>query len=131
MTLLPTKLCQIEIPVLDIERATLFYERVFGWKQAPADMQEYIVMQVPDDCPYGISLIPTRKERSGDSVVLYFQTEDPTAVAEAAKNNGGRLRFGPKKLGAYGDIYQIEDPDGNRFGLYLKLSSTDRRYPTV
>ncbi len=120
MTLLPTKLCQIEIPVLDIERSILFYERVFGWKQAPAEMHEYIVMQVPDDCPYGISLIPTRKERSGDSVVLYFQTEDPKAVADAAKNNGGRLRFGPKKLGAYGDIYQIEDPDGNRFGLYFK-----------
>ena len=120
MTLLPTKLCQIEIPVLDIERSILFYERVFGWKQAPAEMHEYIVMQVPEDCPYGISLIPTRKERLGDSIVLYFQTENPEAIAEAAKNNGGRFRFGPKKLGFYGDIYQIEDPDGNRFGLYLK-----------
>jgi predicted enzyme related to lactoylglutathione lyase len=122
LTLLPTKLCQVEIPVLDIERAILFYERVFGWKQAPAEMHEYIVMQVPEDCPFGISLIPTKKERQGDSVVLYFQTENPEAVAEAAKKNGGRLRFGPKKLGFYGEIYQIEDPDGNRFGLYLKLT---------
>ncbi len=120
MNLLPTKLCQIEIPVSDIERSILFYDRVFGWKQVPAEMHEYIVLQVPDDCPYGISLIPTKKERAGDSIVLYFQTENPARIAEAVKDYGGRLRFGPKKLGAYGDIYQIEDPDGNRFGLYLK-----------
>jgi len=122
LTLLPTKLCQIEIPVSNIERSVLFYDAVFGWQQAPAEMHEYVVMQVPDECPYGISLIPTKKERTGDSVVLYFQTEDPVRVVEAAKNNGGRLRFGPKKLGVYGDIYQIEDPDGNRFGLYAKAS---------
>jgi predicted enzyme related to lactoylglutathione lyase len=120
LILLPTKLCQIEIPVSDIERSILFYNQVFGWKQVPAEMHEYIVLDVPDDCPYGISLIPTKKERTGDSVVLYFQTENPEMIAEAAKEHGGRLRFGPKRLGAYGNVYQIEDPDGNRFGLYLK-----------
>lgn len=116
----PTKLCQIEIPVTDLEASVAFFEASFGWKQAPAEMHEYIVMQVPDDCPYGISLVPSKKERNGDSIVLYFQVEDPQAIVDAVVKNGGKFRFGPKKLGLYGEIYQVEDLDQNRFGLYQK-----------
>lgn len=109
--LVPTKLCQIEIPVTDLETAVVFYEAVFGWKQAPAEMHEYIVMHVPDDCPFGISLIPSTKERNGDSVVLYFQVENPQNIVENVVKNGGKLRFGPKKTGLYGEIFQVEDLD--------------------
>jgi len=131
LNLLPTKLCQIEIPVLNPERSVQFFERVFGWKQAPAEMHEYIVLQVPDDCPFGISLIPTKKESLGHSTVLYFEAENPVAIVKAATSNGGRLRFGPKNLGIYGEIYQIEDPDGNRFGLYSKRKQNEASEATA
>lgn len=118
--LVPTKLCQIEIPVSDLAVSVAFFEAAFGWKQAPADMHEYIVLQVPEDSPFGISLVPSKNDRNGDSIVLYFQVENPLAIVEAVVKNGGKHRFGPKRLGLFGEIFQVEDPDQNRFGLYQK-----------
>jgi predicted enzyme related to lactoylglutathione lyase len=120
MTISPAKLCQIELPVADLDRAGIFYEKSFGWKTAPADMHQYAVLEVPEDCPFGISLIPSTRPRSGDSMVLYFAVENPKIIADLVTAHGGRFRFGPKKLGGYGEIWQVEDPDGNRFGLYCK-----------
>lgn len=129
--LLPSKLCQIEIPVRDLDAAVVFFEAAFGWKQAPAEMHEYIVLLVPDDCPFGISLVPSKSERSGDSTVLYFQVENPQAIVDAVVKNGGKFRFGPKRLGLYGEIFQVEDLDQNRFGLYHKPKTSDWTFGVI
>lgn len=120
MEVSPTRICQIEIPVADLEKAAQFFELAFGWQQAPAEMHEYAVMIVPDDCPFGISLIPAKSKHSGDGVTVYFAVDDPNLVVEKVESAGGRLRFGPKNLGIYGEIWQVEDLDGNRFGLHSK-----------
>lgn len=120
MAISPTRLCQIEIPVSDLGKSGLFYEKTFGWRTAPAEMHEYAVLEVPESCPFGISLIPTARPRSGDATVIYFAVDDPKQIAALVSQHGGKIRFGPKKLGGYGEIWQVEDPDGNRFGLYYK-----------
>lgn len=117
----PSRLCQIEIHVADMERALNFYELVFGWRRAPADLHEYVVLDVPEGCPYGISLLPGRSLESGESqpkLILYFACDEPEGIVQLAKQHGGRHCFGPKALPGFGRIYQIEDPDGHRYGLY-------------
>ncbi len=123
----PTRLCQIEVQVEDLKAAATFYEEAFGWKVVPAELHEYVVLQVPDGCPFGIALTPRHSQSAaaGDAreesrVVLYFAVEDPEAVVKAVEKAGGKKRFGPMPLMGYGSIYQVEDPEGTRFGLYLK-----------
>ncbi len=126
----PAAICQIEIPVSDVEASVQFYEHVFGWRRSPAEIQEYIVLETADatsdetsDSPpsIGVSLIPgaTPAGRNGHAhTVLYFRVEDPEEIARRAVTFGGTKRFGPRKVPSYGEIWRITDPDGNQFGLF-------------
>lgn len=122
MSVDPRRLCQIEIAVGDVRRAAQFYEDAFGWRPVPAEMHEYVVLAVPDGCPFGIALVPGRSlEGRVGGAVLYFAVEDPEAVVERVMAAGGRKRLGPSKLFGYGVIHQVEDPDGTRWGLYAAI----------
>ena len=117
----PTKLCQIEIYVSNLDHSLSFYENVFGWKRMPLEIQDYYVLNVPESCPFGLSLIPAKTSQPKSSHnVLYFKVEDPEKIMEQAPKFHGRTRFGPKKVPGYGVIYQLEDPDGQRYGLFNK-----------
>ena len=128
MNVRPDALVQIEIHATDLERSKAFYEAVFGWKAVPAEIYNYLVLDVPRDCPWGVSIVPTTGPiKTNGQIVLYFQVDDATRVAELAERHGGAKRFGPTNLKAYGDIWQIADPDGHRFGLFEKQITPIRR----
>lgn len=117
------QLCQIEIYVGDLPKALAFYEHVFGWKAVPADIHGVTVLSVPANSPFGISLISRKESKPAhNNIVIYFAVESPAKIAEAAEKFGGKKRFGPKKIGGYGTIFQIEDPDGIRWGLFCQAS---------
>ncbi|MFW7382038.1 MAG: VOC family protein [Oligoflexus sp.] len=118
----PEKLCQIEIQVSELTRSLAFYTAVFGWRPAPADLHDYIVLDVPKDCPYGISLIPSGTSQSsskgGNKMILYFACEQVESALAQVEPHGGKIRLGPKKIPGFGTVYVIDDPDGHRFGLF-------------
>ena len=118
----PSSLCQIEIQVNDLDRSLHFYREVFGWEAVPAEIHEVTVLSVPEECPYGISLVSGRHgtELQKGRIILYFPSENPNLLMEKAIEHGGKPRFGPKKLQGYGIIYQVEDPDGVRWGLFQR-----------
>ena len=114
-------LCQIEIHVSDVQRSLAFYEDVFGWRAVPAEIHNYIVLEVPADSPYGVALVPTTSTASlKNNLVLYFSCDNPDSCLEKVSKAGGRIRFRAKQLPGYGRVDQFEDPDGQRFGLYLR-----------
>jgi predicted enzyme related to lactoylglutathione lyase len=124
----PKKLCQVEIHATRLEVSRKFYEEVFGWKAVPAEMHNYLVLDVPEDCPFGISIVPSiGAKTSSGQIILYFQVEDAANIAERAEQFGGSKKFGPTRLPAYGNIWQITDPDGHRFGLFEKQSAAAPR----
>jgi predicted enzyme related to lactoylglutathione lyase len=125
MGLLPQALVQIEIHVSNLDQATKFYEQTFGWKSSPAELHNYVVLEVPPECGWGISLVPTRTKPNTATppVVLYFKVENAAAIAQKAEASGGRKLFGPTSLPAYGQIWQVTDPDGHRYGLFEKAST--------
>ncbi|MEY4632330.1 MAG: hypothetical protein RIQ81_2450 [Pseudomonadota bacterium] len=118
----PASICQIEIPVSDLQASLKFYEHVFGWRRSPAEIQEYVVLESPDpEAAIGVSLIPgaTPAGRNGHAhTVLYFKVQNPDEIAARAVTWGGTKRFGPRKVPSYGEIWRITDPDGNQFGLF-------------
>lgn len=141
MHLDPRGLCQIEIPVEDLVAAIAFYRDAFGWTPAPADLHDFIVLDVPGDCAFGISLVPKTPARntspqSNDTLraptvrqspVLYFACDDPAEIVRKVLAQGGRLEFGPTKLMGYGEVTRIEDPEGIRWGLYRRASMAQRQ----
>lgn len=117
----PSKLCQIEFCVANPQKTVEFMQSVFGWTASPAELQEYIIIDVPEECPYGISVVAqSQSETRAQPIVLYFAVHEIEKVIDRAKKNGAQIRFGPKKLPGYGTIYQINAPDGLRFGIFEK-----------
>lgn len=128
MNVHPDALVQIEIHATQLERSRSFYEAVFGWKAVPAEIHNYLVLDVPRECPWGISIVPTVGPiKTHGQIVLYFQVLDAARIADLAAMHGGSKKFGPTNLKAYGDIWQVADPDGHRFGLFEKQVTQIRR----
>ncbi len=120
MTLSP-EICQLELHVSDLTKSLQFFAEVFGWTAVPADMHEYVVLSVPEDCPFGVALVPDAKRARGTGgFIPYFRCDDPEEILRRVRKAGGTVRFGPKHLASYGDIYQFEDLDGQRFGLFKR-----------
>lgn len=102
-----------------------FYGEAFGWLPAPAEIHDYVVLAVPDDCPFGIGIVPS-PAAGGVGPILYYACDDPAGMAQKVVAAGGLMRFGPTKLFGYGEIYQLEDPSGVRWGLYKKTTLPKR-----
>lgn len=119
MTINPTQLVQIEIKVKDIAKALSFYEHAFGWTLVPAEMYPYHVIDVPKDCTYGIALVEQKDlDIKSNSVILYWQVDDLEAVKSKVIENGGNVLIDKMKIPPEGQMSQISDPDGNRWGLF-------------
>lgn len=115
----PGGLCQIEIPVTDIDQALDFYQKVLGWEEAPCDIHNYKVIQVPPGNPFGISLIKNVGHYQGaKGTILYFKAQDPDQVAAKAEEFLGNAMPPGRNMPGYGWVRVIEDPAGNRIGLY-------------
>ena len=115
----PTHLCQIEIHVTDMELSRRFYEEVMGWKVSPAEIHMLTVLEVPEHCHFGISLVSDLNPSQSNSnhTILYFRHKDPKAVAERAASFNGAKVSAPMKLPSYGKAIFISDPDGQKFGI--------------
>lgn len=111
-------LVQIEIHVSNLEASKRFFAEVFGWRGVPAELHNYVVLEVDEQSSFGISLAPSNRPQANQSLILYFKVADASQVADRAVQFGGAKRFGPTKLPSYGNIWQIADPDGHWFGLF-------------
>ncbi len=117
----PNLLCQLEIHVSNLEQSLVFYEGVFGWKPVAAELHNYIILDVPKDCPYGVSLVPSRRQGGlTKAIVPYFKTTEPQVFVEKAESFGGQ-KILQKRLPGYGEISQVADPDGHRWGFFKPL----------
>jgi predicted enzyme related to lactoylglutathione lyase len=106
--------------VTEVERALAFYRDAFGWERSAAEIHEYVVLEVPEGASFGVSLIPQAAGVRGGGPTIYFAVDEPEEIAARAVAAGGRKRFGPTRFPGYGAIWQVEDPDGNRFGLFKR-----------
>ena len=120
MKINPRDLCQVDLCVRDRRRSLQFYEDVFGWRAAPAEVHGMTFLDVPEDCPWGIALVdePTLPAGGTGRTVLYFACDDPALVHSRVAAAGGRPGPGPVRVPGYGKVWRFEDPDGLAFGVY-------------
>lgn len=132
-TVNPERLCQLLIEVSDLGRAKAFYQEVFGWKAAPADLMEMVVFDVPRDCPFGIALIPKISPESAaqkpptselpgspGGLKAVFAVDDPEAVLARCAAWEGCHVTGPRTQPGYGLVWDVAGPDGLTWGLFKR-----------
>ncbi|MBF0440405.1 MAG: VOC family protein [Oligoflexales bacterium] len=124
MNLDPSKLCQIEIPVHDLNKARSFYEEVLGFHESLVEIYDTVVIDVGEGSAYGISLVRTEdvpmERGKNKGITLHFSCDNPEEVIGKARDFGIKNLSGPKTVPGYGILWEIEDPDGHRIGLFKK-----------
>ncbi len=113
-----------EIPVTDIERAKLFYEKVLGLNLEEHDFENMKMAWFPmGENEYGTtgSLVQADSYAPSDTatgVVLYFSVDDIDSTLGKAGSNGGEVLQPKIAIGEYGFIGQFIDTEGNRVGVH-------------
>lgn len=111
-----------EIPVLDIERASAFYGRVFSVTFQRMEMFGMVMSFFPmTDGEYGCAgtlVAAPGYKPSADGVLIYFSSSDIAATLAAVEAAGGRTIVGETPIGEYGWIAHVVDTEGNKIGLH-------------
>ncbi len=112
-------LCQLEFHSQRLEASLDFFRDIFGWPPLPMALQEYTVLEVPSDSPYGVSLISAPAEHSArQTLVPYFSWDSLEELLEKVLRAGGKLVAGPRLLPGYGRTVLVEDPGGIQLGFF-------------
>ncbi|WP_430612727.1 VOC family protein [Flavobacterium sp. JP2137] len=114
-----------EIPVLDIKRATAFYQTVFNlaFEIDYIDHNEMAIFPFSDKIR-GISGALVKGKIYTPSLkgtLIYFNTTDMDATLERAVEQGAKLLYPKTSNGIGGYVAEFQDSEGNRIGLHMKV----------
>lgn len=111
-----------EIYVQDMARARAFYEAVLGVQLTRLDGPEVEMLAFPSQMErYGASGALVKMPgfpSGGNSVLVYFASEDCAIEAARVAEAGGVLQKEKFSIGQYGFIALAIDTEGNMFGLH-------------
>ena len=114
-----------EIPVIELARATKFYETIFGISLAPLDMENVKMRMFPIDDRMGVggALIDSggfHKPSLTDGPLIYLNgNPDLQRVLDKVEDAGGKIMVPKTEISPeYGYMAVIIDTEGNRIGLH-------------
>ena len=111
-----------EIPVIDLQRAKSFYERLFGLSLTLEEMGPYKMAFFPmENDVYGATGSLMKADGyapSNTGIVIYFSVESIEGTLDKVTKAGGKIIFPKMAIGQYGFIGRFEDTEGNRIGLH-------------
>ena len=111
-----------EIYVQDIPRAKAFYEGVFSIKLGKLPVADIEMWGFPMDAEgtgsSGALVHVAGFPSGGNSVLVYFTSEDCAIEEGKVANFGGRVQRGKMSIGEYGFITLAFDTEGNMFGIH-------------
>lgn len=111
----------VDIPVLDLDRAVAFYEKVLGGKieKMPAPAEGVAVLPREGDETSGCLVQKSTVDRSENVPLVYLNVQGRLAEAEEAVASSGGEVLAPKHaIGSYGFRSIIRDCEGNRIALH-------------
>src|SRR5439155_10034201 len=112
-----SRVIHFEIPASDPERASAFYQKVFGWKieKWPGPMEYWLVTTGAEGTP-GINggLMKNTDVKTTTNTIGVDSVD--TAI-EAAKHAGGKLVMPKTPIPGVGYFAYCEDTEGNLFGV--------------
>jgi predicted enzyme related to lactoylglutathione lyase len=115
-----------EIGTTDLERATKFYETIFGLSLIPMDMPNIKMRMFPVENPgqgIGGALVDSggfHKPSSTDGVLIYLNgNPDVQKVLDKVEAAGGKILVPKTEISPeYGFMAVFIDSEGNRIGLH-------------
>jgi predicted enzyme related to lactoylglutathione lyase len=109
------KVCYIEIPAVDVNASSSFYEEVFGW-QIRRRGDGSIAF---DDGVGEVSgtWVTGRPHSSDPGILIYIMVDDAEAAVAAVTAHGGKI-VQPIGMDAPEITARFSDPAGNVFGIY-------------
>lgn len=106
----------VEFPVSSFAAASELYARLFGWEiSAPPGFEDYPMFQAPNGVSGG-ALTP-RDEASGQPLA-YVEVDSIDAVLAEAEASGATVIRPRSEITETSWWAVLEDPDGNRLGLF-------------
>jgi predicted enzyme related to lactoylglutathione lyase len=114
-----------EIPVTDMERARVFYEKTFGYAmEEPIDMNGFTMSFFPM-VRDGIGATGSLIQGGGyvpshEGPLIYFNTQDIPPVEKKIAHHGGKVHKPKFSIGRFGFISICEDSEGNRIALHAR-----------
>jgi uncharacterized protein len=117
------RVIHFEIHADEPERASRFYQQVFGWdiKHWGGPVEYWVIITGPDDQP-GINggLLRRRESSSGDAIVAYICTIDVPSLDDyvtRAIEAGGQNVMPKMPIPGIGWLAYCKDTEGNVFGM--------------
>ena len=109
------KICYLEIPAPDINRAATFYQEVFGWQIRTRGDGSVAF----DDGVGQVSgtWVLDRKPMTQVGLLIYIMVDSVEKTVESVKTNGGEI-VQPVGADAPEITARFRDPGGNVIGLY-------------
>ncbi|MEO7646683.1 MAG: VOC family protein [Gemmatimonadaceae bacterium] len=111
-----------EIYVQDVPRAKAFYEGVFSLKLEKLPSPDIEMWTFPIDAEgkgsSGALVHVAGFPSGGNSVLVYFSSEDCAIEEGRVANSGGRVHRAKMSIGEYGFITLGFDTEGNMFGIH-------------
>jgi predicted enzyme related to lactoylglutathione lyase len=113
------KVCYIEIPAVDIERSSSFYQAVFGWRIRQRGDGSIAF----DDAVGQVSgtWVIGRPASTEPGLLVYIMVDSAAATVEAVIASGGKI-VQPIGMDAPEITARFSDPAGNVIGLYQQPS---------
>ncbi|WP_035850866.1 VOC family protein [Kitasatospora azatica] len=114
----PGSPCWIDLGAPDVAAATAFYGAVFGWEAQAYGPEEggYNIFRLGGKTVGAVGLLSEEGARS--AWMIYFNTPDAQAVAEAVQQAGGTVRVAPTDADGEGRMAQFTDPQGGQFAVW-------------
>ena len=111
-----------EIPAIDLDRAIVFYQTVFGYEfeRETVDGNEMAWFPMVEDAS-GTSGALAKGESYSPSTQgsrLYFNTENIDDVLAKVNASGGKTLYPKTSIGDLGWVAEFEDSEGNRVALH-------------
>lgn len=115
-----------EIPASDLDRATKFYETIFGISLAVMDMPNIKMRMFPLEdmmTQVGGAVVDSggfHKPSTTDGPLIYLNgNPDLQNILDKVKAAGGQIMMGKTEISPeYGNMAVIIDTEGNRIGLH-------------
>lgn len=122
-----SRIAHVALKVNDLDKATAFYENVFGFKRGATSETSSHVARKLTDGDTTLSLLQYRDEQSAEARIAGdgpgiqhwgLEVGDPEAVAETVKQNGGVIISN-----AEAGVVKFRGPDGNVAELWGRAAA--------
>ena len=112
-------ICYFEIPASDLQGASAFYSKLFGWTMAAAsgDNEDYLFISTSDQ-PDTLGGGMHRPVVEGQAVTIYVKVASIDDICASAEELGGAVVTPKTLIAGFGWVAAFSDPQGNTIGLF-------------